>query len=232
MPAVKVHNTREVDELILLDISATFEQRTPDFDSIREVSAECFVPLTVGGGVRTLEDIRNLLKAGADKVCITTAAVEDPKLIQEGASKFGSQCIVVGIDGRKNNRGVYECLTHCGTRETGVEVSTWARDVEKLGAGEIMITSVERDGTMSGYDLDLIASVAKNVSVPVIASGGAGNYQHMLEAIQTAKASAVAAASIYQFTQQTPIEAKKFLARNGVHVRSTGIGNGSLCRHE
>ncbi len=223
MPAVKVHNTREVDELILLDISATAEERSPDFESIHEVSAECFVPLTVGGGVRTLDDIRNLLKAGADKVCITTAAIENSQLIRDGASRFGSQCIVVGIDAKKNSRGQYECFTHCGTVGTGKEVSDWAREVESLGAGEILITSVERDGTMLGYDLDLIRRVTDSVSIPVIASGGAGNYDHMLQAIQKSKASAVAAASIFQFTQQTPLEAKKFLAENGIYVRNTNI---------
>ncbi len=223
MPAVKVHNTREVDELILLDISATAEERSPDFESINEVSAECFVPLTVGGGVHTLEDIRNLLKAGADKVCVTTAAIKNPQLIREGASRFGSQCIVVGIDAKKNSRGWYECFTHCGTIGTGKEVSGWARDVESLGAGEIMITSIERDGTMLGYDLDLIESVTGSVTIPVIASGGAGNYDHMLQAIQTTKVSAVAAASIFQFTQQTPLEAKKFLAEKGIRVRNTNV---------
>ncbi len=223
MPAVKVHNTREVDELILLDISATAEGRSPDFESINEVSAECFVPLTVGGGVRTLEDIRNLLKAGADKVCITTAAIENSKLISESASRFGSQCIVIGIDAKKNEQGIYECFTHCGTKASGKKVSEWAQEAETLGAGEIMITSIERDGTMSGYDLDLIKSVTDHVSVPVIASGGAGNYQHMFDAIQVAKASAVAAASIFQFTQQTPLEAKKFLAHKNVRVRNANI---------
>lgn len=228
MPAVKVHNTREVDELILLDILATPEDRSPDFESVNEISAECFVPLTVGGGVKTLEDIRGLLKAGADKVCITTAAVKTPNLIKEASSRFGSQCIVVGIDAKQNQNGIYECFTHCGTQKTGKEVSNWAREVEALGAGEIMVTSIDRDGTMTGYDLDLIKRVTHSVSIPVIASGGAGNYRHMFEVIHEAKASAVAAASIFQFTQQTPLEAKKFLADQGVYVRNTNIKNDLL----
>ncbi len=223
MPAVKVHNTREVDELILLDISATLEKRSPDFESVSEVSSECFVPLTVGGGIKSLEDIRSLLKAGADKVCITTAAIENPDLIREAASRFGSQCIVVGIDAQKNETGKYECYTHCGTKKSGKEVSEWVKEAELRGAGEILVTSIERDGTMQGYDLELIKVVTDHVNIPVIASGGAGNYEHMLQAIEIGKASAVAAASIFQFTQQTPLEAKKFLGGKGVCVRNVHI---------
>lgn len=223
-PAIKVHNRREVDELILLDVSATLEDRSPDFESIYEFSSECFVPLTVGGGIQNLEGIRNLLRAGADKVCVNSAAYVRPDLICEAAERFGSQCIVVSIDARKMEDGSYQCFTRCGTGATGKEVGTWAQEVESLGAGEILITSIERDGTMLGYDLDLIRKVTDHVHIPVIASGGAGNYLHMLEAIAYGKASAVAAASMFHFTQQTPVEAKAFLASKNVRVRNINAG--------
>ncbi|MGE5403938.1 MAG: glycosyl amidation-associated protein WbuZ [Candidatus Saccharibacteria bacterium] len=218
MPAVKVYNLREVDELILLDITATEEDRVPDCELVSEVAEECFVPLTVGGGIHTIDDIRNLLLAGADKVSLNSVVFENPDLISEAAAHFGSQCVVVSIDARKTDTG-YECFSHRGTRATGREVSALARKVEKMGAGEILITSVDRDGTMEGYDLDLIKLVSDNVDIPVIASGGAGSYQHMFEAINYSRASAVAAASIFHFTQQTPLEAKKYLAERGIPVR-------------
>ena len=223
MPAIKVHNTREVDELALMDITATQEGRAPDFESICEFSADCFVPLTVGGGVKTTEDIRNMLRAGADKVSINSAAYANPELVRQGANRFGAQCIVISIDARKMPGGRYECFTHSGTRPTGREVGEWARQAESLGAGEILITSIERDGAMLGYDLDLIQRVTESVNIPVIASGGAGNYRHLLDAIQIGHASAVAAASIFQFTEQTPVEAKRFLAENGVAVRNRNV---------
>jgi cyclase len=223
MPAIKVYNTRQVDELIVLDITATFEGRVPDYESINEFSAECFVPLTVGGGVRNLEDIKNLLRAGADKISINSAAYDNPHLIREAADKYGSQCIVVSIDAQKTAGGNYESISHCGTRSTGKPVDSWAREVEALGAGEILLTSIERDGTMQGYDLDLINSVTRNAGIPVIASGGAGSYQDMYEAISVANCSAVAAASIFHFTQQTPMEAKKFLSANRIAVRNVNV---------
>jgi len=225
MPAVKVYNTRQVDELMLLDITATKEARPPDCDVVSEISAECFVPLTVGGGIRDLEDIKKLLRAGADKVCINSAAFELPGLISDAARHFGSQCVVVSIDARNTGNRVYECYSRCGSAPTGRKVEEWAAEVERLGAGEILITSVERDGTMQGYDLELIKKVTGHVKIPVIASGGAGNYQHMYEAITLSKASAVAAASIFQFTEQTPIGAKRFLASKGVPVRDVNVIN-------
>ena len=223
LPAIKVYNTRQVDELIVLDISATFQGRVPDYESIEEYSAECFVPLTVGGGVRSLGDIRELLRVGADKVAINTAAYENPGIIREAAGKFGSQCIVVSIDARRISSGGYECFSGCGSKATGKEVGAWAREVATLGAGEILITSVERDGTMQGYDLDLLKRVTDDVRIPVIASGGAGNYQHMYEAVSLAGCSAVAAASIFHFTQQTPMEAKQFLSSMGIPVRNINV---------
>lgn len=218
LPSVKVYNTRQVDELIFVDIAATGEEREPDYESISEFSAECFVPLTVGGGVRSVEHVWRLLLAGADKVAINSAAYENPELIRDAAMRFGAQCVVVSIDVRKHD-GKYVCFSHSGAKSTGRDPVEWARAVEALGAGEILLTSVERDGTMEGYDLELIRKVAEAVKIPVIASGGAGNYGHMLDAIRVGKASALAAASIFHFTQQTPMEAKRFLASEGVPVR-------------
>lgn len=219
LPAIKVYNTREVDELILVDITATGEAREPDCESVAEFSAECFVPLTVGGGIRNLDHITRLLHAGADKVSINSAAHENPTLITEAANRFGAQCIVVSMDARRLPDGRHECFSHSGTKPTGKAPAAWAREVEALGAGEILLTSIERDGTMQGYDLELIQQVTAAVRIPVIASGGAGNYEHMAAAIQSGKASAVAAASLFHFTQQTPLEAKHYLAKLGIPVR-------------
>ncbi len=208
LPAIKVYNTRQVDELVFLDIVATSEGHTIDYEEIDMLADECFMPMTVGGGVRTVEDIRKLLRAGADKVCINTAAVQDPKLISEAAAMFGAQCIVISIDARKRREGGYEVYTHSGTKPEGLSPSDWAKEAEARGAGEIILTSIERDGTMEGYDLDLIRSVTRSVTIPVIASGGAGNYDHMVDAISKAKASAVAAASIFHFTEQRNLSMK------------------------
>lgn len=218
IPAIKVYNMREVDELILLDIEATSEERDPDYNEIRDFSRECFVPFCVGGGIRNLEQIKLLLRAGADKVAINTAAYDTLNLVSEGAAQFGSQCIVVGIDCRKVD-GVYRCFSHNGSVDTGYRLEDWARRVEQAGAGEILLTSVEQDGTMQGYDIEMIRRVSELVNIPVIASGGAGNYEHMLQAVKEGKASAVAAASIYHFTEQTPKEAKEYLGDHGVPVR-------------
>lgn len=219
MQAVKVYNMREVDELIFVDITATLEGRPPDFASVDELADECFMPMCVGGGVRTLDDVRRLLQVGADKVCINTAAVETPDLVRQVAQHFGSQCAVVSIDVKSRADGGYEVYTHCGTQPTGKAPVAFAREVEALGAGEILLTSIERDGTMNGYDIELIRRVSEAVSIPVIASGGAGNYEHMALAVLEGKASAVAAASIFHFTQQTPLEAKRYLASRGIPVR-------------
>lgn len=221
LPAIKVYNTREVDELILVDITATAEGREPDYESVAEFSSECFVPLSVGGGIRSIEHITKLLHAGCDKICLNTAGYETPDLIRTASDRFGAQCVVVSIDAKRHADGRYECYSKSGTHPTGRDPVEWAREAEMLGAGEILITSIERDGTMQGYDLDLIGRVAAAVRIPVIASGGAGHYGHMVEAIAVAKASAVAAASIFHFTQQTPLEAKKHLAANQIQVRRT-----------
>lgn len=219
MQAIKVYNMREVDELVFLDITATLDGQRPDFELIDELADECFMPMTVGGGVRVLEDVRQLLQVGADKVAINTAAVENPELIQQTATRFGSQCVVVSIDAKRHLDGTYEVYTHSGTVPTGKDPVSLAQEVASLGAGEILLTSINRDGTMKGYDIELTRPVSEAVSIPVIASGGAGNYQHMLEVLQEANVSAVAAASIFHFTQQTPLEAKRYLQKHGIKVR-------------
>jgi cyclase len=223
LPAIKVYNTREVDELILVDITATGEAREPDYESVAEFSAECFVPLTVGGGIRTLEHITKLLQAGADKVSINSAAYENPALITEAANRFGAQCVVASMDVRKHAGGRRECFSQSGACPTGREPVAWARELARLGAGEILLTSIERDGTMQGYDLELVRSVAEAVAIPVIASGGAGNYEHMYQSLSEGRASAVAAASIFHYTQQTPLEAKRHLAAKGIAVRNASV---------
>jgi imidazole glycerol-phosphate synthase subunit HisF len=219
MQAVRVYSLREVDELIFLDIAATAESRPPWFDVVREMAAACFMPLTVGGGVRRLADVHRLLEVGADKVAINTAAVELPGLLEEAASAFGSQCMVVSIDVRRIG-AQDRVVIRSGTEPTGLDPVDFARDVAARGAGEILLTSVERDGTMQGYDAPLIRRVADAVSIPVIAAGGAGTYAHMLEALREGGAVAVAAASMFHFTEQTPQDAKRFLRGHGVPVRA------------
>lgn len=223
IPAIKVYNMREVDELILLDITATSENREPDYESIREFSQECFVPFTVGGGIKTIENIKMLLRAGADKVAINSSSFSDLKLIRDGSNTFGSQCIVASIDAKLKADGKYYCYSNCGTNFTGWEIGKWAKLLEDNGAGEILITSIERDGTMEGYDLKMLKGITDIVKIPVIASGGAGNYRHMEDAIIYGGVSAVAAGSIYHFTEQTPKEAKMYLASKGIPVRRTDI---------
>jgi len=219
MQAVKVYNMREVDELVYLDVTATTDKRPPDFESVDELADECFMPLTVGGGVRTVDDVRRLLQVGADKVAVNTAAVENPAVIREMAQRFGSQCVVVSIDARRRADGTHEAYTHAGTVATGRDPVSLAQEVEALGAGEILLTSIERDGTMTGYDVELTRRVSEAVSIPVIASGGAGTYAHMAEVLRDGRASAVAAASMFHFTEQTPLEAKRYLREQGFRVR-------------
>ena len=219
LQAIRVYSMREVDELIFLDITATSQQRGPDLKLIDELADECFMPLTVGGGVRSVEDIRDLLSVGADKVAINTATIEKSSIIRDGAEQFGSQCIVVSIDFRRHPDGRTEVYTHCGSHPTGRSLVEWACEAEALGAGEILLTSIDRDGTMDGYDIDAIRTVTSAVSVPVIASGGSGNYEHMRDVVLQGGAAAIAAASIYHFTEQTPREAKAYLQGYGIHVR-------------
>jgi cyclase len=219
LPAVKVYNSREVDELILVDITASQLGNVPDHDSVADFSEECAVPLTVGGGITCVEQVIALLHAGADKISINTAAYLDPRLIDAVAKRFGTQCVVASIDARRMDDGRYRCFSHSASVDTGKGPVEWAREVTGWGAGEILLTSIERDGTMQGYDLELIERVAAAVNVPVIASGGAGNYQHLIDAVKQAGASAVACASIFHYTEQTPAGAKAAMKNAGIPVR-------------
>ncbi len=219
MQAIKVYNLREVDELIFFDISASLQNRAPDFDLIDEFADECFMPLTIGGGIRSINDVRNALSVGADKISINTIAYENPNIISDIAMKFGSQCIVVSIDYRLNETGKKIVYIKSGTKETEFNPVDFAILAEKKGAGEILLTSINNDGTMHGYDYLTIKDVTNAVSIPVIASGGAGSYEDMVKAITLSNASAVAAASMFHFTQQTPREAKLFLRKHGILTR-------------
>lgn len=218
MQAVKIYNMREVDELVFLDTAATRDGRRPDFELIDDIADECFMPFAVGGGICSVEDVRGLLKVGADKVVLNTAAVDQPNLIRDITNRYGRQCVVVSIDARRHHDGSYEVYVESGTRPTGLDPIAYAKHLESLGAGEILITSIERDGTMEGYDIDLVTGVAGAVSIPVIASGGAGTYVHMADALR-AGATALAAASMFHFSEQTPREAKQFLKAQGFPTR-------------
>jgi len=207
------------DEITFLDITASHENRKTMIDVVERTAGEVFVPLTVGGGIRTVEDVRALLLAGADKVAVNTAAVADPGFVGEVSAKFGSQCVVVAIDARRSGDG-WEVFTHGGRNPTGMDALEWARRMESFGAGEILLTSMDRDGTEDGYDLELTAGVSSAVGVPVIASGGAGRLSHLLEAVETGKADAVLCASIFHYGKHSIGEAKEFLSRAGVAVRT------------
>lgn len=215
----KIYDAQGADELIFLDIEASTEGRGTIIDVVSKVADECFMPLTAGGGVRSLADFRRLLLAGADKVSINTAAVESPGLITEAARQFGAQCVVVSIDSKAGAGGRPEVHTHAGRRPAGLDPVEWARKAASLGAGEILITSVDREGTREGYDLELTRRVAEAVDVPVIANGGVGSLQHFVDGLIDGKASAVAAASIFHFTDQSVIKSKTFMKQAGIDVR-------------
>ena len=215
------YNESGADELVFLDITATHEQRGIMHDVVRRTADQVFIPLTVGGGLRTIEDIRAMLNAGADKVSINSAALKNPDLITEGARAFGSQCIVVAIDAKRvSDEPVrWEIFTHGGRRPTGIDALAWAEEAEARGAGELLVTSMDRDGTRDGYDIALLQALHARVNIPVIASGGAGTLGHLSEGLQEGQADAVLAASIFHFREFTIRDAKAYLQDSGVHVR-------------
>ena len=214
----KHYNAEGADELVFLDITASHEQRKAIIDVVEKVSSEVFIPLTVGGGIRNLDNISELLLAGADKVSINTSAIENPEFIKKSSSKFGSQCIVVAIDAKKTN-GSWNVYTYGGRKDTGINVIEWARKANEYGAGEILLTSMDMDGNKDGYDIDLLNIVSNEVNIPVIASGGAGTMEHIYDALVVGNSDAVLAASIFHFEELTIQQVKKFLNSKGVSVR-------------
>jgi len=216
--AALAYDGQGADELVFLDIAASHENRQIMLDVVSRTAEGIYIPLTVGGGIRSVEDVRMLLRAGADKVSLNTAALDNPRIVREAAERFGSQCIVIAIDARQEN-GRFGVYTHGGRRATGRDAIAWAREAEALGAGEILLTSMDRDGTRDGYDLELTRAMAESVSVPVIASGGAGTLEHLWEGLAVGRADAVLAASIFHFGTYSIAEAKRYLRSRGVEVR-------------
>ena len=217
--AAKIYEAQGADELLFLDIHAASEQRSTLLDIVRQTAEQCFMPLTVGGGVQSVDDIRTLLRTGADKVTINTAALSNPELITAGATEFGDQCIVVSIDHASDDQGVQRVATERGANVTDIDVVDWAKRAADLGAGEILLTSVEREGAREGYDVDTVRRVADAVMIPVIAAGGAGSLQDLVDVVKDGHASAVAAASIFHFTDQSPVKAHSFMKQAGLDVR-------------
>ncbi|MEQ3635469.1 imidazole glycerol phosphate synthase subunit HisF [Alcanivorax sp.] len=219
----KRYNDAGADEITFLDITASHQERDTTLHTVEQIASQVFIPLTVGGGVRALEDIRNLLNAGADKVAINSAAVHNPEFVREAAERFGSQCIVVAIDAKKvsaeSDTHRWEIFTHGGRKPTGLDAVEWARKMTDYGAGEILLTSMDRDGTKNGFDLALTRAIADAVPVPVIASGGVGNLQHLVDGVQQGGADAVLAASIFHFGEYSVQQAKEFMQSAGVEMR-------------
>ena len=214
----KIYSDGGADEICFLDITASNENRDTIYEVVKETSKKCFVPLTVGGGIRSVEDINKLLNCGADKVSINTAAVQDSKVVLESSKKFGSQCIVVAIDAKKNGNK-WDVYTHGGRNNSGLDALEFAKKMEDSGAGELLVTSMDRDGTQIGYDIDLIKKISSIVNIPLIASGGVGNLDHLAEGIKKGNASAVLAASIFHYGTHSVIEAKEYLKSKGIPVR-------------
>ncbi|MBI4666300.1 MAG: imidazole glycerol phosphate synthase subunit HisF [Nitrospinae bacterium] len=217
-----MYDRQGADELTFLDITASHEERNIILDVVARTAEQVFMPLTVGGGVRTQEDIHNLLRAGADKVGINTAAVKDPDFVRQAAERFGSQCIVVAIDAKRKEGGGWEVFTHGGRTPTGLDAVEWAVRMERMGAGEILLTSMDADGSKEGYDLELTRAVSRAVTIPVIASGGVGTLEHLYEGLTYGEADAALAASIFHFREHTIGEAKRYLSERGVCVRLEG----------
>lgn len=213
------YNEAGADEVTFLDITATHEERDTTLHTVEKMASQVFIPLTVGGGVRTLQDIRNLLNAGADKTAINSAAVYNPEFVREAADRFGSQCIVVAIDAKQVGENKWEIFTHGGRKPTGIDAVEWAKKMDAYGAGEILLTSMDRDGTKNGFDLALTRAISDAVSVPVIASGGVGNLQHLVDGVLQGGADAVLAASIFHFGEYTVAEAKAFMQDAGIEMR-------------
>ncbi|MFC7515753.1 imidazole glycerol phosphate synthase subunit HisF [Herbaspirillum sp. GCM10030257] len=213
------YDDQGADELTFLDITATSDGRDLILHIIEAVASQVFIPLTVGGGVRTVDDVRRLLNAGADKISINSTAIANPQMVADAAQKFGSQCIVVAIDAKRNPEGRWEVFTHGGRKATGLDVIEWAKKMESHGVGEILLTSMDRDGTKSGFDLELTRAVSDAVSIPVIASGGVGGLQDLADGIKLGKADAVLAASIFHYGQHTVQEAKQFMSTQGIPMR-------------
>lgn len=213
------YNDQGADEMVFFDITATAHERKTIVDVIERAGDQCFMPLTVGGGIRTLEDISTMLKAGADKVSINSSAINNPKLIGEGAAKFGSQCIVVSIDAKRTGEEEWRVFTHGGRKEAGLDAVQWAKKAVELGAGEIVLNSIDADGTKAGYDIEITRRISENIGVPVVASGGAGNLDHMVDVLKEGKADAVLAASVFHFREYTVGEVKEHLARANIPVR-------------
>jgi cyclase len=213
------YDEQGADEITFLDITASSDDRDIILDIVSACAEQVFIPLTVGGGVRKVEDVRRLLNAGADKVSMNTAAVNNPDLVREASDKVGSQCIVVAIDAKQTSPGKWEVFTHGGRKNVGLDAIDWARKVASLGAGEILLTSMDRDGTKNGFDLQLTRAVSEAVSIPVIASGGVGNLQHLADGVTEGKADAVLAASIFHYGEYTVRQAKEFMRERGIEVR-------------
>ncbi|MBI5644045.1 MAG: imidazole glycerol phosphate synthase subunit HisF [Deltaproteobacteria bacterium] len=220
--SARAYEAQGADELVFLDITASHEKRRTILDVVEKTASNVFMPLTVGGGIRTLDDIKELLRAGTDKVSINTTAVEDPDFVRRASERFGSQCIVVAIDAKKKQGGGWEVYTHGGRKPRGIDAVEWARKMESLGAGEILLTSMDQDGRKDGYDLALTREVALNTSIPVIASGGAGTLEHICEAFTKGLADAALAASIFHFGVFTIPETKEYLKKRGIRVRPPG----------
>ena len=215
----KIYDAQGADELVFLDITASSDGRATMVSVVERTAEQCFMPLTVGGGIRSVEDFRIMLRAGADKVSVNTSALQRPRLITEGAQAFGSQCVVVAVDAKRDGRGKWIVYTHGGRKPTERDAIEWVCEAERLGAGEILLTSMDADGTCGGYDLELTKAVSEAVHIPVIASGGAGELEHLADVLERGKADAVLAASIFHFGKHTVAEAKAHLASRGLSVR-------------